>query len=136
MLNTASTGSNITPINNFALFSGAKNHIMHVHRGQKSKKEILPTHQCIHCGKNFSYKSTLTSHFKSVHKMVYDFECNHCGKTFWKADLLNSHVNTIHDSSKAYRCQKSKCGKTYNKEKLVREHYLRDHKSTGKKFMP
>ena len=113
-------------------FSGTKNHIMHVHKGQK-RQEVLPTHQCIHCGKNFQSKTGLTSHIKSIHKMVYDFECNHCEKTFWKADLLNSHVNTIHDKSKAYRCEKPKCGITYSKEKLVRAHYLRDHKSTGNK---
>ena len=48
--------------------------------------------KCNFCGKNFSYKGTLSLHVQSVHE-----NCNTCGKSFSNKGTLSMHVRSVHE---------------------------------------
>lgn len=48
-------------------------------------------HDCSFCGKNFRWTTSLNSHIKAAHSVVFkSFECEECGKVFKVRDALHS----------------------------------------------
>ncbi|XP_065217110.1 zinc finger protein 708-like [Planococcus citri] len=64
---------------------------------------------CQHCGKVFSYKSTLESHIKVCHSDDRAFKCTECPSSFRRGDYLRKHISYKHHDIKLDDIFKFKC---------------------------
>jgi KRAB domain-containing zinc finger protein len=68
-------------------------------------------HECSFCGKTFRWTTSLNSHIKAAHSVVFkSFECEDCGKVFKDPANFKAHCYT-HSNVKPYNC--TKCGKGF-----------------------
>ena len=57
------------------------------------------------CLKQFSQKSNLHKHVKSVHEQVKDFKCETCLKSFSQKGNLTRHTISAHNTNKGLICE-------------------------------
>lgn len=114
--------------------------------------------QCETCGKIFSDKFEMSSHFARVHETNKPNKCEKCGKSFATQKLLNrhnishgpknhmcqvcektflqksqleSHMET-HQQVKKYKCEI--CPKTFSHKRVLAAHILQHSTRNGKPF--
>ena len=64
------------------------------------KKKSLKTFRCDLCDANYSQKSNLDSHFRSVHEGKRPFKCDICNASFAQKEKLKSHILSVHEGKK------------------------------------
>jgi len=57
---------------------------------------------CLQCNAQFTKKSTLNRHIKSIHEAI-TYSCSHCDKTFKQQGTMNRHIKSKHEGVK-YIC--------------------------------
>lgn len=93
----------------------------HIKNHEKTKPRPK-IYLCDTCGKGFSQKNKLTTHYR-VHTGDKPYKCSYCDKCFTKKDYLVLHER-IHSGEKPYSC--SYCGKRFNQDASLRIH-VRGH---------
>jgi len=79
-------------------------------------------HMCDVCDKQFSDRSTLKRHTKSIHSVSKSYACNNCDKTFSLQSYLTQHVQSQHSDVKWWICHV--CGSKFKSKKGVQTHLL------------
>ena len=90
-----------------------------------------PNHQCVTCGKGFSFHSQLNSHVP-VHVSTRTHSCTSpgCNKSFTHAGDLRKHLKT--HSKKWWRCEIAGCSYKNLDERNLKSHMLK--RTTCKRF--
>ena len=93
-------------------------------------KEIQPNKnlKCHLCYKNFSGKSHLKLHIKTVHEGQKNFQCQHCDRKFSQSYNLTNHIQVIHNKIRKFKCDQ--CYKIFGLKGNLQNHQKRIH---GKK---
>ncbi|XP_071527353.1 uncharacterized protein [Panulirus ornatus] len=86
--------------------------------------------RCLECGKVFTLKSSLKTHFLAAHSGVKKFACKECGKAFSLNSYLNAHM-VVHTGKKKFSC--NDCGKLFTQKGSLNTHLLL-HKDNGKRY--
>ena len=84
----------------YAGSGGLSDHKKTVHEGRY--------YECPECGKRFGKKSSMTLHFKGVHKEEKPFKCAKCGKKFGRSSVLKVHVEIVHNKIRSHKCETCK----------------------------
>ena len=79
-------------------FQGRGNLIAHLLTHTRIKE-----YSCSKCSKQFTQKSTLEVHMRSVHLKIKPHKCSVCSSTFSQLTALKGHLAT-HDKKKSYPC--------------------------------
>ncbi len=108
---------------------------MGIFKGRPSLNTHLLTHtrvkeySCSKCSKQFTQKSTLEVHVKSVHLKIKPYKCSVCNSTFSQSTALKGHLVT-HDKKKSYPCPL--CPAVFGSKVEVSRH-LNSAKHAGKR---
>ena len=83
----------------------------------KTRRHVESFHQNIRykcefvgCDREFTSKSKMTAHIKTVHRDIRTYKCEYCEKSFKTTDARKAHT-MIHTGERPFRC--SKCGKGF-----------------------
>ena len=74
-------------------------HCMNMHKVQEGL--VLEEHQCKHCFKIYSTKSSMNEHIKAAHKNKGPFSCTVCGLVFVHASNMRTHRAAKHFNRKS-----------------------------------
>jgi len=94
--------------------------------------EIKNKFQCHECEKNFSNKSNLKTHIKSIHENIKNYVCEDCKKCFTNNTRLKSHIEKKHNEKKESKKKYVKSRKTFNKEKNYQSYEKNEKIKTNK----
>ncbi|XP_067412307.1 zinc finger protein OZF-like isoform X3 [Emydura macquarii macquarii] len=75
-------------------------------------------YKCSECGKSFNQRSNLIKHWR-IHTGNRPFKCHDCGKSFTDSSNLTQHQRT-HMGERPYRC--SECGKSFTRSSDLIRH--------------
>uniref|UniRef100_A0A7S2ZXS5 C2H2-type domain-containing protein n=1 Tax=Rhodosorus marinus TaxID=101924 RepID=A0A7S2ZXS5_9RHOD len=81
--------------------------------------------QCPHCRANFSHRSSLYRHVRTVHQRAYPFECSSCQAAFGDSAALEKHVQVIHERRRPFQC--TKCGSAFQQRAHLEGHMKTVH---------
>lgn len=108
------------------------------HRGilRPDKKKKSPSSSaadalCHICGKNYSRRSNLYKHIRSVHGTERKYACDTCGFRFKRQDHLDKHVRSVHIGVRSFKCDV--CGEFFS-EKFNRDKHRRTIHETKRAY--
>ena len=84
-------------------------------------------HQCMQCGKDFSYKSALVTHIKTVHEGLKPHKCPICPASFVDKRNLQTHIDTQHLGKQKEEKEKvtcETCNSTFSSKYTLEAHRL------------
>ena len=87
--------------------------------------EKVREYYCPLCGKSFSKKGNLKTHFQSIHGNI-QYNCDKCGKTFSSKQYLKRHNEGVHENVR-YSCDK--CGKSFSRKTHLNRHIKSIHQN-------
>lgn len=99
---------------------------LHQHGASKHAKQARP-YQCRACPSQFSQRSHLNQHVRSIHEKLKPFKCNDCGKSFAKRFDLNAHVDAVHNKKRPHGCPH--CPTMFAKRSNLKRHIEKLHPS-------
>ena len=77
-------------------------------------------HECLECGKRFGQKSSMTTHYKTVHEEKRQYKCVVCGVQFAQNSHLVRHTKTVHDKIRAFKCEH--CNQSFGEARNRKQH--------------
>ncbi|PXF47020.1 hypothetical protein BWQ96_03210 [Gracilariopsis chorda] len=85
-------------------------------------------YQCSMCPHQFSQRSHLNQHMKTVHAGIRPYSCPvpECPKAFGKRSDLKSHVSSVHDNERPFECEF--CDRKFAKKSNLSRHREKLHR--------
>ena len=81
-------------------------------------------HLCQTCGKNFSGRTMLERHIKTIHEGIKEFTCDYCRKELTSSYGLKAHIETIH---LGIRQKCPHCESDFSTRKALKNHIETTH---------
>ena len=110
--------SQCAPANDFSKKDLEANVNSHPHNNLIHK---IKEFNCYICGKEYSQKRHLKTHFRSTHLNI-KLHCEMCGAKFIRKDHLNFHLKNVHLKMTNHKCDF--CGKEFGKVHNLTRHRL------------
>jgi len=98
-----------------------------IEKGDDYVRPSLRPCLCPHCGTQFTHRSSLRSHIKTVHLKEKNYRCDQCDQCYVDRTNLLRHIETKH-LEETYYCEF--CPRTFTATVYLREHVKRQHSDT------
>lgn len=98
---------------------------LRTHKKTKHAAAQARPYQCSTCPSQFSQRSHLNQHVRTVHEKHKPFHCNDCGKSFGKRFDLNAHVDAVHNKERPHGCPH--CPTQFAKRSNLKRHIEKLH---------
>lgn len=99
-------------------------HEVAAHRQRVHPRPRRPFH-CPHCPLDFTQRSHLNQHVRTVHEKIRPHKCNECEKAFGKKYDLVSHKSAVHSNQRPHACDV--CERKFSKRSNLTRHKDKVH---------